>query len=301
MVYDYYKLLGVEHNATNAEIKLAYRAAAKKYHPDVNQGNEKASELFTVINEGYQILSNKRKRTAYDYTLFRKQQGESFKSDAFNNPFAERVSNDRKHRYSNAEILKRKRKRYRLQRERDARTVASFKEKTKQFPLVYRYSINGLLGLTGLVMGYENWFVNYLDTEGFFTLVLSFLLMVYGVFSVVNLAYQHFFVQEITGKTEKDHETRSFKLLSILLFTSILIFYGGTMLKKHFEMKYNADYTLPIELSQYREKFEYTYKVNGQMYQKRQEIALNNYYPKEKFIIKHSKSNPKIAELILIK
>jgi curved DNA-binding protein CbpA len=165
MVYDYYKLLGINEDATSSEIKASFRDAAKKYHPDLNKNNPKASDLFAVINQGYQILSNKRKKTSYDYILAQNKFYDIERN--YSNPYAQQVSRSRKYRYSNEEILKRKRKRFELQRKKEAHIVATFRSKAESFPLIYRYSINSLLGLTGLVMGYQNWFVNYIDGMGF--------------------------------------------------------------------------------------------------------------------------------------
>ncbi|MDD5368609.1 MAG: DnaJ C-terminal domain-containing protein [Anaerolineaceae bacterium] len=69
---DYYKVLGVERNATEQEIKKAYRKLALKFHPDRNQGDKAAEERFKEINEAYQVLSDKQKRARYD------QLGESY-------------------------------------------------------------------------------------------------------------------------------------------------------------------------------------------------------------------------------
>ncbi|MBI3046476.1 MAG: DnaJ domain-containing protein [Candidatus Harrisonbacteria bacterium] len=63
MSKDYYKILGVEKSANEEEIKKAYRKLAHKYHPDKSGGDEKK---FKEINEAYQILSDKNKRTQYD-------------------------------------------------------------------------------------------------------------------------------------------------------------------------------------------------------------------------------------------
>ncbi len=63
---DYYKILGVSRNATQEEIKRAYRKLAAKYHPDKNKGNKEAEERFKEINEAYQVLSDPEKRKLYD-------------------------------------------------------------------------------------------------------------------------------------------------------------------------------------------------------------------------------------------
>jgi len=55
---DYYKILGIDKNATQEEIKKAYRKLAKKYHPDSNPGDKKAEEKFKEINEAYEVLGD---------------------------------------------------------------------------------------------------------------------------------------------------------------------------------------------------------------------------------------------------
>ena len=63
---DYYKILGVAHEASSDEIKKAFRKLARKHHPDVNPGDKKAEEKFKEINEAYEVLSDSDKRRKYD-------------------------------------------------------------------------------------------------------------------------------------------------------------------------------------------------------------------------------------------
>lgn len=63
---DYYEILGVPKNASDKEIKKAYRKLAMKYHPDKAKGDKAAEEKFKQISEAYAVLSNKEKRKQYD-------------------------------------------------------------------------------------------------------------------------------------------------------------------------------------------------------------------------------------------
>jgi len=69
---NYYEILGVDKNASQDEIKKAYRKLAKKYHPDTNPGNREAESKFKEINEAYEVLGDEEKRKKYD------QLGEGF-------------------------------------------------------------------------------------------------------------------------------------------------------------------------------------------------------------------------------
>ncbi|MFC1821946.1 DnaJ C-terminal domain-containing protein [Thermodesulfobacteriota bacterium] len=63
---DYYSILSVDRKASEKEIKKAYRKLARKYHPDVNQGDKGSAENFQEINEAHEVLSDPEKRRKYD-------------------------------------------------------------------------------------------------------------------------------------------------------------------------------------------------------------------------------------------
>ena len=63
---DYYEVLGVTRDASEQELKSAYRRLALKFHPDRNPGNHAAEEKFKEASEAYQVLSDGEKRAAYD-------------------------------------------------------------------------------------------------------------------------------------------------------------------------------------------------------------------------------------------
>jgi curved DNA-binding protein len=77
---DYYKILGVEKNASVDDIKRAYRKLAKQHHPDKNPGNKQAEEKFKEINEANEVLSDPEKKARYDqisnsYSSYRQSGG----------------------------------------------------------------------------------------------------------------------------------------------------------------------------------------------------------------------------------
>lgn len=91
---DYYKILGVEKSASDAEIKKAYRKLAMKYHPDHTKGDKAAEEKFKQISEAYAVLSDKEKRQQYDTYgsagfQQRYSQDDIFKNFDFSNIFRE--------------------------------------------------------------------------------------------------------------------------------------------------------------------------------------------------------------------
>lgn len=63
---DYYKILGVDKNASEQEIKNKFRKLAKKYHPDLNPDNKEAEKKFKEVNEAYEVLSDPEKKKQYD-------------------------------------------------------------------------------------------------------------------------------------------------------------------------------------------------------------------------------------------
>src|SRR5882724_9942717 len=63
---DYYKILGIAKDATQEEIKKAYRKAARKLHPDLNPNDKEANKKFQQVNEANEVLSDPEKRKKYD-------------------------------------------------------------------------------------------------------------------------------------------------------------------------------------------------------------------------------------------
>jgi curved DNA-binding protein len=77
---DYYKILGIEKNATDKDIKTAYRKLARKYHPDLNPNDKDAKKKFQQINEANEVLRDPEKRRKYDQYGEHWQHGEEYEN-----------------------------------------------------------------------------------------------------------------------------------------------------------------------------------------------------------------------------
>src|SRR5262245_50289214 len=77
MPRDYYEVLGVKRDASEDDIKKAYRSLARKYHPDRNPGDKEAERNFKEVQDAYDVLSDKKKRSQYDQFGFSGPGGET--------------------------------------------------------------------------------------------------------------------------------------------------------------------------------------------------------------------------------
>lgn len=89
---DYYEVLGVSKEASENDLKRAYRKLAKQYHPDLHPGDKAAEEKFKEINEAYAVLSDSTKRTQYDQYGFAGADGQGFSAAAADFDFSEILS-----------------------------------------------------------------------------------------------------------------------------------------------------------------------------------------------------------------
>lgn len=140
---DYYEILGVTRNATQVEIRNAYRRLAKQYHPDRNP-SEEAKQLIQLINQAYDVLSDPAKKMAYDQPVF-----------TFEIPV---TKEDPKAAYRR-EFLRKKR-----QEEREAReALIQFKRKIGNFIA----KVNYVIAFLGALLTIDNYLPTVTYTEEF--------------------------------------------------------------------------------------------------------------------------------------
>ncbi|MET4560526.1 J domain-containing protein [Lysinibacillus parviboronicapiens] len=81
---NHYEILGVSRQATQDQIKLAYRKLSKKHHPDVSGGNKESEKIFLEVQEAYKVLKDTDSREAYDARLDDVRQDASYSNDNTN-------------------------------------------------------------------------------------------------------------------------------------------------------------------------------------------------------------------------
>ena len=104
---NYYKILGVPEDASEEQIKKAFRKGARKYHPDVNPDNPEAEENFKKLNEAYQVLSDSEKRKKYDQfgSQWKQYQQTGGKPEDFNwSQWTSRPASDRTSGYKTRQV-----------------------------------------------------------------------------------------------------------------------------------------------------------------------------------------------------
>jgi molecular chaperone DnaJ len=87
---DYYETLGVKRDASQDDLKKAFRHLARKYHPDLNKGSKEAEEKFKEINEAYQVLSDPQKKAEYDqvgHAAFRPGDTSGYRTPSYDDLF----------------------------------------------------------------------------------------------------------------------------------------------------------------------------------------------------------------------
>jgi DnaJ-class molecular chaperone len=101
---DYYNILGVKRDATEQEIKQAYRRLARKLHPDLNPGDKTAEAKFKEVNEAYEVISDKEKREKYNQYGDQWQHADQFTQSAGQqNPFRQ-TGQTREFRFENGDL-----------------------------------------------------------------------------------------------------------------------------------------------------------------------------------------------------
>lgn len=294
VTHDYYKLLGISMHSSQEEIKLAYRRLALRYHPDRNPEQKDADLYFKIITDGYNTLSDENKRKEYDSLLTYYQ---TTKNKANSNTDSSTTTDKRYPKERDPQQVKeRVRKVHEMRKQK---MVDSFLKKNKVFPLHYRYTFYSLMVLSGLLMAFNNWFVNE-DRFGIIYIIFGYFIYNLGFYFLVSNIYAHLSVLTLTGKKQYAYERIATKLHLLFFFMGPILILTLTYSQKVYHLNHYAAYTYPVNVELNESKVMYRYKVNNVSILKSCEPEFSALdYKNKKFMVKYSEKNPNISELIL--
>ncbi len=210
---NYYTILRIQETANTEEIKSAYRALAKQYHPDLNPNNSIAEEYFKKINEAHAVLSDPIKRNWYNLML----KGNQVRHQVDPRKYGTRRSTNPSHSYPNN---------------------ANEAEEESNTPFWLKQLVYILAILWSLLVIYNNWFVTY---EGYEVakVVLSFMFLLVVSYFYINILYNRWRL----GNPSFNPESRSLRWFLIVLFLTIPAFFLLGMARKSIQLQLYPKYT----------------------------------------------------------
>lgn len=291
-MHDYYKLLGIERNATAKEIQAAYRKIALKYHPDKMPTESGADEYFKIITEGYNILSNPEKRTKYKRVLEQVDTIQEKKS-RYEGHYA---------RGDNRDPQKIKEKLDKIKAFKKEEAIQQFEKREQQIPHKIRYAMIGLVLVFGYLFAFNRWFVNEVSLD-YLNIMFGLFIYVGSVYFATNHLYIHLRALNLRGKLIQ----YPFEKTAVGFF--ILFFLGGPIsismgnyIRKEYHLNQYAAFVKPEKIYITQDnKAIFQYKVGETIIHKSStdfsatELNFNMSYKEP--IIRVSKYNPKICRL----
>lgn len=239
MFPNYYKRLGVNINATSADIKKSYRTLAIKYHPDRNKSNN-AHNLFIDVNEAYTILYNKQTRAKYDIEYqnhFNRKRAESFHSHSYTHQRAETYDKYRKRQQKYYQQKEASNRRYTYEDERPFEDDDLNKKANKAKEKAAEFAAMAFKKFSKIFVGFAKetlWFIFHLTTG-----VIGFLLMLISAVGLMDgLSSNNGFLSLftglaifllgflLTGFSDKKKAMFQFRYSILLLLGVVLTFFG---------------------------------------------------------------------------
>jgi hypothetical protein len=291
-MHDYYKLLGLERNATPKEIQAAYRKIAVKYHPDKMPSESGADEYFKIVTEGYNILSHPEKRARY--TLLLEQVATlQVKQSKYENSYG---------KGDNRDPQKIKEKLARIKAFKRQEAIEQYKKREKQIPHFVRYPVIGLSIIFGYFFAFNRWFVNEASLD-YLNIMFGLFVYVGATYFATNHLYIHLRALNFSGKWLR----YPFEKTAVGFF--ILFFLGGPVtistgnfIKKEYHLRNYPAFIVPEKVYITMDnKAIIHYKVGETEIQKSssdynaEELNFNMTYKQP--IVRISKYNPKICRL----
>ncbi|MCC6818308.1 MAG: J domain-containing protein [Bacteroidia bacterium] len=287
--HNYYQLMGLELYSDASVVKRKYRELAMLYHPDKNPDIIGAEEFFKILTQGYNVLSEPDQKMRYDMML----------RNFLDKSSIETIINwEAKERKNAAE-------RIRMHKERKRQSIIEhFEEENASFSHKLRFVIAILLYVSGLLLAYNNWFLNLLDLSVVFIILGSFMFGL-GAYLIANNRYQIRLYE--LAKKQKDFIALKgpVRLFTFLFLITPVLFLMFTSLTKTIHLAYFYDITVVDRIDEFPDGVTYQYTVRGvEIARQVDELPMSIEFlgdpenRKKAFRVKFSRINPNISEII---
>jgi hypothetical protein len=269
--------------ADATQVKKKYRELALVYHPDKNPKNKHSEEYFKIITQGYNILNEPSKKLIYDDLLRNYYQKKEMTRD---NP------------------LKKQSVREKIKRHRERKRQEIIKEYVKtenEFPHKYRLIIAVGIFLSGILMCYNRWFINYLKFDIIYV-ISGFIIFGLGCYLIANNVYRREAFKHALNLKDGSVSARAVRVFAVLFFLTPILFSGLVYATEKIHLQYFYDVTVVKKVSFFNDEVRYDYEVNNEEISRTTEaIRGTNYADYSKMRVKFSRINPNISELVLLK
>ncbi|HEY1047921.1 MAG TPA: J domain-containing protein [Bacteroidia bacterium] len=286
--HNYYKLFELEAFASIDQIKRRYRELAMVYHPDRNPGNPSAEEYFKIITQGYNLLSEPEKKVVYDSLLNQILDKVNYSPNDSNRVVTAQ---------SKAEEVRDKIIRHRENKRNTI--IKEFEYDEEAFKHKHRYYMAILSFAGGVLLAYNNWYINYYDFKVLLVVVGSFLFGL-GAYKISDIRYrQKLYLRAKEKRHDFMNVTGPIKLFVILFLMTPISFLVLMKVTKIVHLNYFYDYTVVENFANIRGTISYSYKVDDvDILRETQEVPPSSV--KQQLRVKYSRLNPVISELVSI-
>lgn len=265
-------------------VKKKYRELAVLYHPDKNPGNKHAEEYFKVITHGYTILNEPARKQQYDMLLRNYLQN---RNSAKANPAAGQKRDVRERIRRNRELKRQ-------------RIIDDYVKSENELPHRYRLWLSILTFVSGVLMAYNNWFVNYLQYDVIFV-IIGFMLFGLSCYLMANNIYRR---EAFRKALKAKYEPMSGKAVGFFmsgLFGVPVLFLFLTSSMARFQLHHYPDYTVVSNITVIQDEVLYTYTVDDIEISRKAEAQKGADYKRySRMRVKYSRINPNISELVYL-
>jgi curved DNA-binding protein CbpA len=280
--HNYYQLMQLDLYADASLVKRKYRELALLYHPDRNPKNKHSEEYFKVITQGYTILNEPARKKVYD----------------------ELLRNYYQNRAQIPEHVKKKqtaRERLRVYREKRRKEIIDdYVRSENEFPHKYRKLLAILVFLSGFLMCYNRWFINYLRFDIFFV-IGGFIMFGLGCYLIANNAYRREAFKNALNVADVRVSARPVRMFMLLFFITPVLFAILVTVTRKVHLEHFYATTVVEKVSFVNDEVIYQYEVNGvEISRRTKALGDKKYNDKSRMRVRFSRINPNISELVLL-